>query len=437
MSVFIEIANAIFEIFIVLFFFKQTLSTKVQKKWLKYTTIIIISVAHILRSFAQIPTYINFAITFALWSVLLIILFNGSIIRKIVMMSIYFIILIICDILARFIVDSILNIAYNTLSTTGLQRYIGMAVNLLLTFVMMYSISLFISHKKATMPLEYWIMLLLFPVFSLFIIISTDTLMVLANIHDIKYIFLLIIIILGLLYFNTVVFEFIESYSSKLHLKAAEERIAEHEENYKLLESNETTLRVLNHNINKHMAIMQNMLDNHYVAEPQEFIQSLKELSALSLGIIYTNDITLDSILNVECKKAASAHIQYTVKVNRMVEPLNILPADKSTILCNAIDNAIEACSNVDDKFIIIDIASDKQHIKISIENSSLPVKIKNNTIFTTKKNIFLHGLGLKSIKQTVEKYNGHFNISYSNGITTLVILMDNNTINNKTYVEK
>lgn len=31
MSVFIEISNAILEIFIVLFFFKQTLSTKMQK----------------------------------------------------------------------------------------------------------------------------------------------------------------------------------------------------------------------------------------------------------------------------------------------------------------------------------------------------------------------------------------------------------------------
>ena len=37
-------------------------------------------------------------------------------------------------------------------------------------------------------------------------------------------------------------------------------------------------------------------------------------------------------------------------------------------------------------KFIIIDIASDKQHIKIQIENSSLPIKTKNNIILTTKR---------------------------------------------------
>ena len=383
MSICIEIINSIFEIFIVLFFFKQTLSLKTQKPLVKYSAIIIVSIIHIVRSFAYIPTYINLGITFVLWSIFLILLFDGSHIRKIIMISIYFVIFIICDILTRFITASILNVQYNTLSTIGLQRYLGMAINLLLNFVMMYSVSLFISRKQASMPPKYWIMLLLFPIFSLFIIISTDILMVLANIHDIKYISLLVIIIFGLLYFNTVVFEFIDSYSSKLQLKAAEELIAKQEENYKLLANNETMLRTLNHNINKHMTIMQNMIDNHYISEPQEFIQSLKSLSALPLGITYTNDITFDSILNIECKKAVAANIKYTVKVNRIVEPLNILAADKSTILCNAIDNAIEACCKVREKFIIIDIASDKQHIKIQIENSSLPIKTKNNIILT------------------------------------------------------
>ena len=303
MSICIEIINSIFEIFIVLFFFKQTLSLKTQKPLVKYSAIIIVSIIHIVRSFAYIPTYINLGITFVLWSIFLILLFDGSHIRKIIMISIYFVIFIICDILTRFITASVLNVQYNTLSTIGLQRYLGMAINLLLNFVMMYSVSLFISRKQASTPPKYWIMLLLFPIFSLFIIISTDILMVLANIHDIKYISLLVIIIFGLLYFNTVVFEFIDSYSSKLQLKAAEELIAKQEENYKLLANNETMLRTLNHNINKHMTIMQNMIDNHYISEPQEFIQSLKSLSALPLGITYTNDITFDSILNIECKK--------------------------------------------------------------------------------------------------------------------------------------
>lgn len=343
MSVFIEISNAILEIFIVLFFFKQTLSTKMQKRWINYTTITTISMIHILRSFAHIPTYINFGITFALWIVLLIILFDGSPIRKAIMISIYFVIFIVCDMLTRFTVASILNITYSTSSPTGLERYLGMVISLILNFVMIYSVSLFIRKRQTTLSLKYWIMLLLFPLFSLFIVICTDALILLANIHSIKYIILLLIIVLGLLYFNTVVFEFIDSYSSKLQLEAAQELIAAQEENYRLLENNETTLRILQHNINKHMEIMDNIVSNDMPAA-KEFAQSLKDLTAIPLGIVYTNDTVLDAILNLECKKAAASKIQYTVKVNRITEPLNIIAADKSTILSNAIDNAIEAC---------------------------------------------------------------------------------------------
>ena len=397
MSVFIEISNAILEMFIVLF----------------------------------IPTYINFGITFALWIVLLIILFDGSPIRKALMISIYFVIFIVCDMLTRFTVASILNITYSTSSPTGLERYLGMVISLILNFVMIYSVSLFIRKRQTTLSLKYWIMLLLFPLFSLFIVICTDALILLANIHSIKYIILLLIIVLGLLYFNTVVFEFIDSYSSKLQLEAAQELIAAQEENYRLLENNETTLRILQHNINKHMEIMDNIVSNDMPAA-KEFAQSLKDLTAIPLGIVYTNDTVLDAILNLECKKAAASKIQYTVKVNRITEPLNIIAADKSTILSNAIDNAIEACYKTREKFIIIDIASDKQHIKIQIENSSLPIKIKSNTILTTKKNTALHGFGLKSIKQTIKKYNGYLKISYKDGITTLIILMDNSQKNSR-----
>lgn len=426
MGIIIEIINALFEVFIVLFFFKQTLSTKEQTKFVRCITISAITTMHVFRSFAMFPTYINFLITFILWSVLIIVLFNGTLIRKTVIMLVYFVVLIICDILARYIVNSILGIAYNTLGTTGLQRYIGMAINLLLSFFIIYSVSLFVRRKQTTVPFKYWIMLLLFPVFSLFIIISTDILIVLANINEITYIFILLAIVAGLLYFNTIVFEFIDSYSSKIQLEAAKKIIAKQEENYRLLEGNEATLRVLNHDIKKHMAIMQNMIDNHYVLETREFIKSLKGLSELPLSVIYTNDITLDSILNVECKKATLAHIQYSVKVQNITEPLNISPADKSTILCNVIDNAIEASSNMKDGFIVIDISSDKQYIKIYIENSSTPIHIKNGTIATTKKNNLFHGLGMKSIKQAIKKYNGHFNISYNDGIVATTILLEN-----------
>ncbi|HBY3419415.1 TPA: GHKL domain-containing protein, partial [Clostridioides difficile] len=41
-------------------------------------------------------------------------------------------------------------------------------------------------------------------------------------------------------------------------------------------------------------------------------------------------------------------------------------------------------------------------------------VIIKNNKIFTSKKDKFLHGIGIESIKSSIRKYNGELKIKDS-----------------------
>lgn len=321
---------------------------------------------------------------------------------------------------------AILNIEYNASVAVGLQRYLVMIFNLFLYFSILSCVSLCIKRSSTKVPFKYWIMLLMFPIFSLFIIICTDILMIMADVNDIKYIFMLLIIIVGLLYFNMVIFRFIDSYSAKLQLNAAKELIKKQTENYAILENTEKNLLQLQHDISKHMGIMKDMIKNEPLNESKKFMESLNKLSEMPLSTVYTDDITLDSILNVECRKATGVGIKYLVKTHNITAFWNIDPADKSTILCNALDNAIEASSKTDEKFIIIDIAIDAKHTKIRIENSSLPVKIHNNSIVTTKSDFHRHGFGITSIKQTLKKYNGALNISYSSGVTSCVILLDN-----------
>ena len=419
-------AVALLELFVVMFFFKQTLEPRNISKYFKLAVVAGVAIIHITRSFIPFSTYINFGITLILWSLLIIFLFNDSFAKKITVILIYFAAVIMCDSLSRLITAFILNIPYNTLGAIGIQRYIFNAINICLHFAILAVFSLFIKKRSLSLPIRYWIMLLMFPLFGLFIIICTDYLLILANVRNVKYIVLLIVIVVGLLYFNIAVFEFIDNYSAKLQLKTAEELIKMQEENYRLLEMNEKDLRALRHNISKHMSIMQNMLERNNISETQEFMHSLKSLSALPLGIVYTNDITLDSILNVGCKKATALNIQYIVKSNNITEPINISPADKSTILCNAIDNAIEATSKTDEKFIVIDISANKNNIKICIENSSLPIITRNNIIFTTKNDTKNHGFGINSIKRSLSKYNGNLDISYNSGIVKCTILLDN-----------
>lgn len=86
---------------------------------------------------------------------------------------------------------------------------------------------------------------------------------------------------------------------------------------------------------------------------------------------------------------------------------------DISSIFSNIIDNAIQACKKVEDnRYISIRGTVVKSYYVIRCENSkNNKIKLNDKKIVTTKKDKFLHGIGLKSVKSSLDKYNGDLEI--------------------------
>ena len=108
------------------------------------------------------------------------------------------------------------------------------------------------------------------------------------------------------------------------------------------------------------------------------------------------------------------------------LEKIAVPSMDICTILSNALDNAIEANVKIEkmsDRYIETKITNDESGIFISIKNPSLeaPKKRAGNYISskTDKEN---HGLGLKSIKRTVDKHKGDMFIKYENEVFTIIV---------------
>lgn len=427
MRTIIEVTNCIIELYIALFFFKRVLAPKEVSKSLYYSSTLIVLIIHVGRSFVPIDTYLNFAITGLLWGYLILTLFKDIFFKKLGIFLLYFVVVIISDTLCRFTLSIVINVAnHYEQPPTGLERYLGMVICNVLNFTLLSCISTISRKKIKSVDLKYWVMMFLFPLFSLFIIISSDIFIVLSGTTEIKYIVLLLIIVIGLLYFNISVFEFIDSYSAKIQLESAKQLIKHQEENYQLLEINERELRKLKHNIDQHLVVMRTLIQNDALDDSTLLMDSLENLASLPVSIVYTNDSTLDAILNIECKKAAEKGIKFIVKTHNLLAPINIDPLDKSTILCNALNNAIEACADINGRAVIIDINSTIHKVKILIENSSLPRNFASKSIFSTKEDSRNHGFGIESIRLSLQRYNGCLDISYSNGITSCIITFDN-----------
>lgn len=134
---------------------------------------------------------------------------------------------------------------------------------------------------------------------------------------------------------------------------------------------------------------------------------------------VWTGHRILDFVLNQKRKVAEQKGIDFEICASALMN-LSLSDEDVSVLFGNLLDNAIEACEQIQDdrRWILFKLQKRQQLLFIEITNSmgNAP-RIKNGVILTSKKNKKLHGYGLKSVKRIVEKCNGTFSFSIEEGI--------------------
>ena len=175
-------------------------------------------------------------------------------------------------------------------------------------------------------------------------------------------------------------------------------------------------IKKLYHDIKNHMICIEEMYDDN--ESTREYINNINKEISSSEDIYKTGNMILDIILNEKKAICDKNNIDLFVDINLskcgFIEPMDI-----SSIFSNILENAIEACEKMDDgtinKYIKIRGTIVKNFFVLKAENSKTnEIFIKNNNIMTDKDDDFLHGIGINSIKNSVEKYNGEVAIDYT-----------------------
>lgn len=90
-------------------------------------------------------------------------------------------------------------------------------------------------------------------------------------------------------------------------------------------------------------------------------------------------------------------------------------------------DNAIESCLKIKNKetsIILRGIAIDSLFVVKLTNTTNGEINSTRDGLDTTKKNKSLHGLGLKSVKRTLDKYDGELVIEYDKEVFSAKILI-------------
>lgn len=178
---------------------------------------------------------------------------------------------------------------------------------------------------------------------------------------------------------------------------------------YLSIQESHMKVRNLYHDINNHICFIDNLKNNS--KEVNEYVNNLKDEIKEFKSIYNTGNMILDIIINEKSELCTKKGIKFICDIN--FSKVNFIkPIDISSIFANILDNAIEACDKIHDeninKYIRIKGTITKSFFVLKCENSKVNIiTINKNRLLTDKRDKFIHGIGVQSIKSSLEKYKG------------------------------
>ncbi|MDD6301930.1 MAG: ATP-binding protein [Bacillales bacterium] len=199
----------------------------------------------------------------------------------------------------------------------------------------------------------------------------------------------------------------------------------------KIIESNQKNSKLSDESlkiINMKLHDVKNIFEK-YDNDPQnkEFLLELKNAVQNYDNTFQYNNEVLQTVVIETNLRCLEENVYFSVMVDE--SKLDIFSkADLFSLLGNALNNALEAVLNVDEKdsrFIKFSISSKGKMLTIHVENSFVKESLLLNgkNIVTSKQDKVNHGIGLKSIQYITGKYKGIFDYQVDGNIFILNLL--------------
>lgn len=173
----------------------------------------------------------------------------------------------------------------------------------------------------------------------------------------------------------------------------------------------DTEMRMLRHDMKNHIAVMNGLYESGKTTELGEYLKEFSGRFSETQAVNITGNEIADAIIS---EKRAVAETSGTKLVcDGSLKGLAINAVILCTVLSNLLDNAIEATEQTDNERIITLTAKRTGNFYfISISNPCRGYVDVSADMITTKPDREHHGLGLKSVRNTLEKCGGTLELS-------------------------
>ncbi|MDR3148424.1 MAG: GHKL domain-containing protein [Oscillospiraceae bacterium] len=367
--------------------------------------------------------------------ILPITLYNGTLTQRIFSGGLINAYLFVSEILTISVISFITGMSVAEISANYFLYYFGAYLSKAILFILVHIVS-----KKGSIisPISHhYHLLLLFIIYICVGIALTDFLFLIDSNTSAAFLNALselAIVIMSLLVFF--IFQKLQEHAEhEIHIIATEQQLIQDEQRFKLIDTQNTDIRSIKHDLTNHLISIQKLLSDKCYSELDKYLSEYLNETYPALTRSITGKSGVDALLSEKMQTSENENINFTVNSSPL-DNILISTVHLNIILSNTIDNAIEACLRLpqtDNRRIALDLKAESRFLYIRIVNSSPPVKVIENKLpKTSKGDAIRHGLGLAIVQQLVNRYRGQFEYRYEDSKFTIFIQLHNISIEEK-----
>ena len=311
----------------------------------------------------------------------------------------------------------------------GVLVIIASRIILFLLLITVKRISVIKKKNVIDMSNKEWLQFLIFPIFTLITVIVMTNSMITSYHEDIVNVYYVIAIVLIVL--NMVVFHLInEILENSQRIREADvlkQQSIGQLELYNSLRKNYDIQRKRTHEYKNQIMCIDSLLKKKNYNKLEEYINSIFDKLDGQLDMVDTNNEVVNAVINAKYYEALQNDVLFILKINDLSH-IKVSDEDIVTILSNLLDNAIEAAGqcDIDKRTVGIKLLYEADVLSIAVSNSykTEPEIMEDGYMRTVKDDKEQHGLGIRNVVATLEKYNAEYIIDYKNGEFVFSIIM-------------
>lgn len=193
---------------------------------------------------------------------------------------------------------------------------------------------------------------------------------------------------------------------------------------YEELEQNQLAIRKLRHDMNNHLGIIGSFMETGEYEKALDYFKKLQVAAAAGSRKFCENGL-VNAVINAKYNLAEKLDIPCFINME-LKKVYDMDDVSLCTIFANLLDNALEAASGIPEK------EKRRLSLKARLVGDALCIEVENTfagevkeakgRLVTTKEKAEGHGYGLRSVRDVVELYGGHIQISHEDGIFRVTI---------------